>query len=251
MREILFRCSSLGHLMTEPRTKADGDLSAGARTYLRQLVKQEIFSVDFEISGKEIEKGLAVENESIALLNKVRGLALVKNTERRDNGLITGECDLFNPPKRRGHDLKSSWSLKTFPGWAVDCVNPLYEWQMRGYMMLWDANEWEVNYAMVNTPEALIRNEPMDQHLVDHIPPQHRLTTWVIERDFQKESLIRHRCEAARWYYGQLIREFDAEHRMDVIDVEARFVTPPTTSKQGANPAAKAPAAPVLLPTLF
>lgn len=244
MRDILFRCSSLGHLMTEPRTKAEGDLSVGARTFLRHLAKQEIYSVDFEISGKEIEKGLAVENESIALLNKVRGLNLVKNTERRTNAWLTGECDLFNAPRRRGHDLKSSWSLKTFPAWPVDCFDPIYEWQMRGYMMLWDADVWEVNYAMVNTPQELIRNEPMDQHLVDHIPPHHRLTTWVIERDFQKESLIRHRCEAARWYYGQLIREFDAEHRMDVIDVEAKVITPPQQIASKAAPR-------VLLPDLF
>lgn len=244
MREILFRCSSLGHLMTEPRTKAEGDLSMGARTYLRQLVKQEIYGVEFEVSGKEIEKGLTVENEAIALLNKVRGLSLAKNTERRTNAWITGECDLYDERRRRGHDIKAPWSLKTFPAWTVDAIEQLYEWQMRGYMMLWDADEWEVNYVMVNTPHELIRGEPMDQHLVDHIPPHHRVTTWVIERDYQKESLIRHRCEAARWYYEQLIREFDDAHRMDVIDVQAKTVTP---SPQLASKAAPR----VLLPNLF
>ena len=64
MSDVLFRCSSLGHLMTDPRTRADGDLSIGARTYLREMAKQEIFSVEFEVSGKEIEKGLRVEDMS-------------------------------------------------------------------------------------------------------------------------------------------------------------------------------------------
>lgn len=244
MRDIRFRCSSLGHLMTEPRTKAEGDLSIGARSYIRQLVKEELFSVEFEVSSKETDKGIAVENTAIALLNKVRGLNLAKNTERRRNEWITGECDLFDAPRRRGHDIKAPWSLKTFPAWTVDAIDPLYDWQMRGYMMLWDADEWEVNYVMVNTPHELIRNEPMDQHLVDHIPPHHRLTTWVIERDFQKESLIRHRCEAASAYYEQLIREFDDTHRMDVIDVQAKVVTPtPQISSTAASR--------VRLPTLF
>lgn len=227
MSEILFRCSSLGHLMTEPKTRAEGDLSMGARTYLRQLAKEAIFGVEFEIGGKEIDKGNRVEDECITLLNTVRGLTLAKNTERRNNGLITGECDLFDAPRRRGHDIKAPWSIKTFPGWLVDCVTPIYEWQMRGYMALWDADEWEVNYVLVNTPEDLRRYEPVDMHVVDHIPREHRLTTWHVERDFQKEALIRERVEAARWYYGQLIREFDEGHRMDaVIDVFAREVQP-------------------------
>lgn len=244
MRDILFRCSSLGHLMTDPRTKAEGDLSIGARSYIRQLVKEELFSVEFEVSSKETDKGIAVENTAIALLNKVRGLNLAKNTERRRNEWITGECDLFDAHRRRGHDIKAPWSLKTFPAWTVDAIDPLYDWQMRGYMMLWDADEWEVNYVMVNTPHELIRNEPMDQHLVDHIPPHHRLTTWVIERDFQKESLIRHRCEAASAYYEQLIREFDDTHRMDVIDVQAKVVT--STPQISSTAASR-----VRLPTLF
>lgn len=244
MRDIRFRCSSLGHLMTEPRTRAEGDLSIGARSYIRQLVKEELFSVEFEVSSKETDKGIAVENTAIALLNKVRGLNLAKNTERRRNEWITGECDLFDAHRRRGHDIKAPWSLKTFPAWTVDAIDPLYDWQMRGYMMLWDADEWEVNYVMVNTPHELIRNEPMDQHLVDHIPPHHRLTTWVIERDFQKESLIRHRCEAASAYYEQLIREFDDTHRMDVIDVQAKVVT--STPQISSTAASR-----VRLPTLF
>ena len=227
MSDVLFRCSSLGYLMTDPRTRAEGDLSAGARTYLRELAKQAIFSVDFEVSGKEIEKGLRVESECIDLLNRVRGLSLTKNTERKKNAWITGECDLFDAPRRRGHDIKAPWSIKTFPGWTVECVNQLYDWQMRGYMMLWDADQWEVNYVLVDTPEDLIRNEPLELHVVNHLPPEHRLTTWLVERDFQKEALIRERVEAARWYYGQLIREFDGEHRMHaVIDVPAREVPP-------------------------
>lgn len=212
MREVLFRCSSIGKLMTEPKTKAEGPLSVGAKTYIRELAQQEIFGVDFEFSSRETQKGLEVEEDSIALLNRVRGLSLEKNMERKANGLITGACDLFDAPRRRGHDLKSSWSAKTFPGWIKDCEDKLYEWQMRGYMWLWDADEWEVNYALVDTPEHLIGYEPLQLHVVSHIPEHLRLTTWRIERDSAKEQAIAEKVMAAREHYSQCIKEFSELH---------------------------------------
>ena len=213
MHEVLIRCSSLGKIMTEPKTKAEGVLSVGAKTYIRELAQQEILGIDFEFSGKEIEKGLEVEDASIALLNRVRRLSLKKNSERKSNGLITGECDLYDAGRKRGHDLKSSWSAKTFPGWVKDCEDRLYEWQMRGYMLLWDADEWEVNYALVDTPERLIGYEPLQMHIVNHIPEYMRLTTWLIERDFTKERAIKEKVEAAQIYYREVIAEFDQQHQ--------------------------------------
>lgn len=214
MREILIRCSSLGKIMTEPKTKTEGILSVGAKTYIRELAQQEILGVDFEFSSKETQKGIEVEDESIALLNRVRGLSLVKNTERRSDGLLTGECDLFDQLRKRGHDLKSSWSAKTFPGWVVDCEDKLYEWQMRGYMRLWDAGEWEVNFALVDTPERLIGYEPLQMHVVSHIPEHMRLTSWTIQRDFAKERAIVEKVEAAREYYAKVVQEFDQIHQI-------------------------------------
>lgn len=216
MSELKFRCSSIGKLMTEPKTKAEGPLSVGAKTYIRTLVAQQLFSVAFEISSKPIEKGLQVESDAIALLNRVRGLDLVKNSERRNNEFITGECDLFDPPRRRGHDIKCSWSLGTFPITAKDCEDKLYEWQMRGYMALWDASEWEVNYCMVDTPEHLIGFEPMQMHLVSHLPEAMRVTSWTIQRDLDKEAAIYEKITYARVYYQLVLEEFAHEHRLEV-----------------------------------
>lgn len=211
---FLFRCSSLGKLMTEPKTKAEGLLSVGAKTAIREIAAQEIFGVDFEVSSKQMEKGIAVEQESINLLNSVRGLMLVKNTERRKNDFIAGECDAFDSYAKRGHDVKSAWSLQTFPLCFEDIASAqrnLYEWQMRGYMMLWDADVWEVNYCMVSTPEELIGYEDRRMHIVDHIDPRHRLTTWVIERDRVKEEQIAEKVDAARGYLSSFLKSFDDE----------------------------------------
>lgn len=207
-----FRCSSIGKLMTEPRSKSEGPLSVGAKTYIRELAAQEIFGVDFEVSSKEIEKGIEVEGDSIELLNRVRGLSLLKNVERRSNDFITGECDLFDVANKRGHDIKSSWSIKTFPITIADCEDKLYEWQMRGYMSLWDADEWEVNYCLVDTPDRLISFEQMQLHFVSNIPEHMRVTTWTVKRDLEKEAAIYEKVKHAREYFNQVIQEFDKTH---------------------------------------
>lgn len=295
MREILFRCSSIGKLMTEPksidpalitpdvqtiidsRKRSDEDkallealklrtLSEGAKTYIRELVRQEIWGVDFEVSSKYTDKGLAVEAESLALLNRVRGLALVKNAERRDDGLITGEADTVDlGPRRCGHDLKSSWSLQTFPAFVKDCEDALYAWQMRGYMRLWDLDRWEVNYAMVDTPEELLGPyEPQELHLVSHLPEHLRLTTWAIERDRELERQMDVKLLAARAYYAHCVEEFAATHpepaHFAALGADAAATTaqvlatakrPPAAARQPApQPKAAAPAA-VALPELF
>ena len=245
MREVKVRCSSIGKLMTAPKLKSEV-LSVGAKTYIRSLAAQEIFGVEFEVSSKEMEKGLLVEDQSIALLNRVRGLSLTKNTERRTDEFFTGECDLFDPVRRCGHDLKSSWSLASFPICEVDCEDSLYEWQMRGYMRLWDAEEWEVNYAMVSTPDNLIRYEPMAMHLVDHIDDHTRLTTWVVRRDLAKEAEMVEKMKHARRYYAEVIAEFDRTHR---IGNDFATHAPPWDAAPAAAPASPISAtAPAALP---
>lgn len=212
MSEILFRASSVARLMTEPKTKSDGLLSVGAKTYIEELAAQEIFGVDFVVSSKAMEKGIECEGDSIALLNKARGLSLIKNTERKSNEFITGECDLFDEQSRRGHDIKTSWSIATFPLNEKNAIDKTYEWQVRCYMALWNAEEWEVNYCLVDTPDRLIGFEKMDLHVVSHLPEWMRVTTWTVKRDLEKEAAIFEKVKHAREYFKQVIAEFDQTH---------------------------------------
>lgn len=206
------RCSALGPLMTEPKTKAEGILSKGAKTYIRQLVAEEIFGVSFSISSKYMEKGIVCEQDSINLLNRVRGVSLQKNTERRSNKWITGECDLWDESRKHGHDIKTSWSLQTFPILPIDCEDKNYYWQMQGYMDLWGADSWSVDYVMVDTPDELIKYESRDLHIVGHIPEQMRITTWHIERSQEDIDKMHERVEAAEKYAREVVSEFDKLH---------------------------------------
>lgn len=254
MLDFQIRCSSVGKIMTEPKTKSEGILSKGAKTYIRSLVAQEIYGVTFEVSSKAIEKGLECEEQSIQLLNRVRGLNLKKNTERKTNKWLTGECDLFDPSRRAGHDLKTSWSLATFPILPVDCEDQLYFFQMQGYMDLWDADEWSVDYAMVDTPERLIGYEPMDLHFVGHIPENLRLTSWIVKRDQAVIDLMHTKVEAAQVYAREVLREFDRVHAIkSLADAGAPWASDASALPQPTPAPMAAPkqASPAALPELF
>ncbi len=215
MTDINFRASSIGKLMTEPKTKSEGPLSVGAKTFIRELAAQEILGVDFIVSSKQMTKGIECEETAIQLLNNVRGIWLTKNTERRTKHGITGECDLYNHTESRGHDIKCSWSAATFPILPMDCVNSTYEWQMRAYMCLWQANEWSVDYVLVDTPAHLIGYEPISLHQFWHIPEHHRITSWLITRDAEKEQRMIEKVGHAREYFSQVIQDFNETHSIN------------------------------------
>lgn len=213
MKNWLFRPSAIGKLMTAPKLKSETGLSVGAKTYVRELASQAIFGVDFEFSSRPMDKGIQCEEEAIALLNRVRGLNLSKNKERRKDAYLTGECDLYEEYRKKGHDIKCSWSLQTFPILECDCLDKIYEWQMRAYMRLWDAASWEVNYVMVSTPPDLIKFESYELHQVEHIPEEMRLTTWTINRDMDKEQEMLEKIELAREYMQTVFDEFETTHK--------------------------------------
>jgi hypothetical protein len=175
------------------------------------------------------------------------GRPLTKNTERRTNGLITGECDIFDAPLRHGRDIKAPYSMESMPIVLADCYDSGYEWQMRGYMALWDAETWSVDYVLVSTPEEFVGFEPAHLHFVDHIEEAHRWTTWTVQRDLELETLISDKVAAARRYYRQVINDFDRTHSGKAFEPAAAKVIQPVT-KPSAVPSPKP--APTALPEL-
>lgn len=234
-----FRASSLGLIMTDPQSidpayltdelatiqrktkKTDEDkailaplwdrsLSAGAKTYIEALAKQLVYGYEEQVSSKYMEKGIQVEDQSIELYNSVFFTNHKKNTERKTNAWITGECDIAAPSRIK--DIKSSWSLATFPATIAAGRDKGYEWQGRAYMWLWDEPEFEIAYCMVNTPDELIGYESTDMHYVDHINPELRVTRVPYARDTALEDKIKMRCEEANRYLDLLVAQIAREH---------------------------------------
>lgn len=195
------------------RPMMDATLSVGAKTYLKSLAKQEVYGYRPELRTKYTDKGLQVEDESIELYNSVMLCEAIKNTERRTNDYLTGEPDFLLPHK--GVDIKSAWSLETFPALIEDAHDSDYEWQMRGYMILWNLREWEVAYTMVTTPPELMRYEQEALHIVDHIPENLRVTCISYEHCPVKAEKIKVKCEAALKYLKETIAQIKREHQED------------------------------------
>lgn len=206
---IKIRASALGELMTDPREKTE-ILSKGAKTALDKMAKEFVYGFNEVISGKYMEKGVIVEDQSIELYNSVFFTNYKKNTERKSNDWITGECDIFTGSKII--DIKSAWSLATFPATAEDGLNSAYEWQLRAYMMLWNVDEAEIAYCMVNTPDELIKFEQEELHFVDHIPEHLRVTIVPYKRDKELEKKIKVKVEAARDYLTNKVKQINHQH---------------------------------------
>jgi hypothetical protein len=187
-------------------------LSAGAKTFLKSLAKEYVFGYHKVVTTKYMDKGLALEDEAIALLNRVRFKSYVKNTERRMSEFLTGECDIYVPGVKT-IDTKVAWSLDTFPGWSEDAHDPLYEWQGRSYMKLWDVPEHEVTFIMLDTPDDLRKWEQPELHEVSHHCPTKRITSITYQRDLVLEKKLDDKCRVAHDYLMNLVAQFNIEHR--------------------------------------
>lgn len=206
---LKFRASSLSQIMTDPKGKGEV-LSVGAKTFIAKQAKEFVYGFDEKITSKYMDKGIQVEDQSIELFNSVMFTSYKKNIERKENDWITGECDIFTGDSII--DIKSSWSLTTFPVLAEQGEDKDYEWQLRAYMWLWDVSQASIAYCLVSTPEDLIKYEDPALHQVDHIAPELRVTRVPYQRDKALEDKIKVKVEAAREYYQQIINQIAKEH---------------------------------------
>jgi hypothetical protein len=201
--------SSLGKLMTTPKSKTE-NLSQGAKTYIRQVAKQDFFQYRVELDNKYINKGKDQEQDSIDLLNAVRFTNYKKNDVRIENEYMTGECDILVDD--RIIDIKTSWNLETWPATPGEAHDNDYEWQGRAYLMLYEREIFELVFCMVTTKDEFLNQwEQIDLHRVDHIAPEKRITSVIYERDLEKEELIREKLIFANEYYSQYINQLNSK----------------------------------------
>lgn len=221
-----FRCSSLGDIMTNDRSgKGMGQTCISK---LIQIWWKEMYNVEKPLSTKHMEKGVLCERDGIDLLSRVvyNGEYLVNNKTRKSNGFVNGECDVFKDDIRKIHDTKISWDVETF---SKAALTKGYEWQGRGYMWLWDCEEFELNPCLISTPDHLVMDElrrlsyylndpegTSEKYLemelqiqrnmnFDRVPEELRLKRIPSNRDISKEDdLIIRISECRKW-----LSEFD------------------------------------------
>lgn len=158
------------------------NLSDTCKTHLVDLYISYVYGRRSEIRSKYIEKGNMKEEDAITLYSIVNNIFFQKNTARKSDGFINGELDFHN--EVRIFDTKVSWDIFTFFRNLTKEVNPIYDWQMQGYMKLWDKEDATLVFALVDTPEDLILNE---------IKKMQYSFVGTEEQLKQKEEDIRHR----------------------------------------------------------
>lgn len=203
--------------MTEPRSKKESNtISDTAKSAVREIAKQELFGFDFFGGNKYTQKGIELEEQAIKLSGLIRGLPLKKNTERKENDWISGECDIYVPKRKLIIDTKCSWDIGTHPFFIEEAQAKAdksgYLYQMQGYMWLWDAEEANIDFVLFPTPMNLIPiYENMEKYvdLVEKIPQEKRITTVVVKRDNDIIEKIKERVGFAQNYYNNLIKEYE------------------------------------------
>jgi hypothetical protein len=220
----MFRCSALGNIISK-----SGKLTDGVKTYLQECFIGEIYKVRKEAYGKALEKGVLCEEDGISMLQNIYpGQLLLKNKEEKRNGLIKGSCDVFK--NSIVHDIKNAYTLFTFGKAEKSWI---YEWQVKGYAMLWNTKKGRLFYCLNNMPEQMLLEEERllfyknkwafvsmeDEnylkaceelraaHKYDHMPIYERFKVWDIDYTDNDTEIITASVEAGRKYLGELWEE--------------------------------------------
>lgn len=217
---------------------APPSLGDGCTSYLKEVYIYEKYGKE-PVGGSERSKytlkGKLVEDESIMMLSRIDSLTYTKNDQRFRNTHLQGEPDIIvskegNPYKII--DIKSSYDFTTLLANIGSPLNPLYKYQVQGYMALTGASEAEVCYCLVNMPQELINSEKKrlfyatnsatednpdyvrqvsrleNSMTFDEIPIKERLLRFPVQRDEELIDKIYKRVEACRDW----LKEFDAMH---------------------------------------
>ena len=218
------RCSSLGKIMTAPRSKSEV-LSQTAKTYVEELAKEHLFGIKKVFKSRYTDKGNEVEEKAIELTEDVLGFEfLTKNEEYFENDWIKGTPDIITTSLVI--DCKSSWSGDTFPFFQDELPNKDYYYQVMGYMWLTGKKNALISYCLINTPEEIVNDEirrtawgkyeiePSEEtirdvmaiHNFDHIPKDRRVKAFHVEYNEGVVNEMKTRIEYCRTYFNELIK---------------------------------------------
>jgi len=208
---------------------APPELSETAKSYLKEVYMTHKYGKE-SLGGSERSKytikGRSVEDQSIMMLSRIDGLPYTKNQTRFTNDYLTGEPDILvtddDGNSVKVIDIKSSWDGASLLSNIGNPLNPLYYWQVHGYMALTGAKEAEVCYCLVNMPQEIIEGEkkrifytmnPVTEENVDYkkaierlenamtfdeIPIKERLVRFHVQRDEQILEKIQERVLQCR-----------------------------------------------------
>lgn len=140
------------------KKNAERKLPDTCTSYLKEIYYQVTTGFKKRIASKYLEKGKWNEEIGIDILAqtilKNPRVPPIKNTERKSNGFITGECDVVYSDII--FDIKNNYDVLSH---ANAELTKLYETQLRGYMWLWNLNQAVLFPVLTNLPEHMMQAE--------------------------------------------------------------------------------------------
>jgi hypothetical protein len=184
-----FRASSWGNLLAESKTKGEviGKTCAGE---LIKIYNRVMYNRKKDIVTKQMEKGKAVEDDSIKLYSMVEGKIYYKNEDPLENEYFTGHPDIFLGDNIQNaeevDDIKSSWELDTFMPKLIDGIDKAYEAQLNVYYDLTGAKGGNLVYCLVSAPQNLVEAEKKkllyNMDVISEISPEYLRVCEELER---------------------------------------------------------------------
>lgn len=230
-------------------TKSVDPLPPGAKSYLKRIygeLKYGKKTAYKEKGNKYTNKGKLAEADALKLISDLDGIEYKKNEVRINNEFLSGIPDTFIGESvyeaEYVPDVKSSWDWDTFSDSLDKDLNPLYWWQIQGYLALTGASAGEVSYCLINMPESLLLDELrnletrlqktlniidvtitkeyteaalslVNNLTFDNIPPKERRQKFEVKRNEEAIKKIYETIPKCREY----LQEIQEKHLMGVV----------------------------------
>jgi hypothetical protein len=225
--KILFRSSSVGSLLTEPKSKADkdaGNLSETAKSLTEDLWLYNTYGFRESIKNDYMDKGISCEQDSMDLVQDVLGGQFrSRYNQQLTNDYISGCPDIVLSDYVE--DIKTSWNLKTYFNAEP---TTMYITQAQCYMWLTGRLKYRLIYCLVPTPQHIIANQMQklsysyggnydnldyieecqqiqrNNDLINEIPKEDRVKVFEFMYDEALIEKLKGQIEKARNYYNTL-----------------------------------------------
>jgi hypothetical protein len=198
------------------------ELPEGAKTLIQDIIDERLYEYRVELDKRELEKGWAVESESIERYNRLF-FTDYKKLEDGDmyasleHDISRGHPDVVDDRELLVLDVKSSWNKKTFPKTETKATKKVresgYDWQVKHYLYMlrkMTGKDWRkgmVAYVLCSTPEELVPEWEGDQlHYVDHLPDNMLVTRVPLFLDDYEIEFMEARLESAEKYANEYIK---------------------------------------------
>ncbi len=223
-KEIKVRCSKLGDLFTNARTKKAqeaGEISETSKTLVRDLWLANELGFKEPVATKQMIKGLTQEQDSMKLASSVLGGFRMRHAEQLENEYLTGTPDIVL--EDYVEDIKTSWNIRTFMNAEL---SKQYERQLQGYLMLTGKAKARLIYCLIPTSEDQVREDCKsfwfkygqdspeyleaerqlyhNNNIIAKIPEESRVKVFEIERDEAFADEVKARVENVREFYKTL-----------------------------------------------